>query len=108
MNPRSISSVALDIKVTWRPSRYFHARLIAEPDIVAMLALDTIDEPLAREVITSFLSHAGSWHGPEARRLKDELKEIIGIKPVPNGQKRKRDDGVLLTIKVPGGTIEIG
>lgn len=107
MNPRSISNVALDIKMYW-PKPYFGA----VPYLEAMMDLDTIDEMYgadsARSIVMYFLSNAQTFHGPEARRLKNELKEILGIKPVPNGQKRKRDDGVLLTIKVPGGTIEIG
>ena len=89
MKPRSISSIALDIKVNWRKP-YFGA----VPYLRAMMELDTIDEMYgadsARFVVTYFLSNANTWKGEEARRLKNELKEILGIKPVPNGQTRRK------------------
>lgn len=89
MNPRSISNIALDIKVTWLKP-YFGA----VPYLKAMMDLDKITDNYgadsARSVVMYFLSNAQTFHGPEARRLKDELKEILGIKPVPNGQKRKK------------------
>ena len=90
MNPRSISNIALDIKVSWKPVRDFSARNHAEPYLRKMMELDTVDEEGARPAITYFLRFAAPWKGEEARRLKDELQDILGIKPIPNGQKRKR------------------
>ena len=73
---RPINRIAHDIMRTWhRP--YFGS----VPYLQAMLSLDNIDEDYgadsARSVVLYFLSNATTWRGPDARRLKAELKENL-------------------------------
>ncbi len=34
----------------------------------------------ARTILVYFLANAGTWRGPEARRIKAEIKQLAGIK----------------------------
>lgn len=51
------------------------------PDLHAMRWVttvdDTLDKHLGRALAERFLGRAVTWHGPVARRLKRELKDII-------------------------------
>ena len=73
---RPINIIAHDIIRSW-PRPYFGA----VPYLQAMLSLDNIDEDYgadsARSVVLYFLSNATTWRGPDARRLKAELKEHL-------------------------------
>ena len=76
---RSISSVARDIRRTWKKV-YFGA----VPYLDAMGQLDTINDKYgfddAKSIVLYFLSNASSFRGDDAKRLKAELKQIAGIK----------------------------
>lgn len=54
----------------------------AMPYVLAMLDLRTVDDRYGaddgRTIVLYFLSNAGAFRGPEARRLKAELKEHLG------------------------------
>jgi hypothetical protein len=74
--PRSIAAIAYDIRKTWtRP--YFGAM----PYIDAMQHLTDITDKYfhddARSIVRYFLANAGTWRGPEARRIKAELKTMV-------------------------------
>lgn len=76
---RAIHEVAAEIKQDWKKV-YFGA----VPYLEAMGCLTTIDEPYyaedAKTVVLYFLANANTWRGETARRVKQELKEMVGVK----------------------------
>jgi hypothetical protein len=73
---RPISDIAIDIMNDWdRP--YFGA----VPYVEAMQSLNSINDMYgydsAEEIVLRFLVNAGSWRGPEARRIKKELNDLL-------------------------------
>lgn len=73
---RPISEVARDIKHHWQ-SPYFGA----VPYLQAMLQLEHVTDMYgmddARGIILYFLPNANTFRGEAARRLKQELKDIL-------------------------------
>ena len=86
--PRAIWKIADEIVQEWRPS------LASQKYLYAMFHLGSIEDNYgldsARTIVTYFLANVNSWRGDAAKRIKDELREILGIKPTPNGQRRKK------------------
>lgn len=76
---RTVKEIALDIRLSWK-TPYFGA----VPYIDAMLQIESVHDDYhadsAREVCLYFLSNATSWRGPDARRIKAELKGLLGLK----------------------------
>ena len=77
--PRSLSSIAYEIKRTWK-----HVWFGAVPYLDAMTRLDSINDMYgcdsAKSIVVYFLGNAQTWKGDDARRIKAELKKIAGIK----------------------------
>jgi hypothetical protein len=73
--PRLISTIAADIKSNWANVNY-----AAKPYLDAMSTIDYIDDSYyceeARDIVTRFLSNARAFRGPEAKRIKAELKSL--------------------------------
>jgi hypothetical protein len=73
---RPLSAIARDIKRNW-PKVYFGA----VPYLDAMCMLDTIADSYgqdsAKSIVLYFLGNATTWHGPEAKRIKTELKSMV-------------------------------
>lgn len=76
---RKIYSVANDILDNWKRP-YFGAL----PYIRAMLTLTDLDDNYghddARTILVYFLANSRTWRGPDARRIKAEIKQLAGIK----------------------------
>lgn len=74
--PRPISSIAAEISRSWANVNY-----AARPYLDAMHSLNSIHDTYfadsAMSVVLYFLSNANSWRGPEARRIKAELNNLI-------------------------------
>ena len=74
-SPRSIASIARDVRRDWRNVNY-----AARPYLDAMACLDRITDSYgadsARSVILYFLANAASWRGDTAKRIKAELKQL--------------------------------
>jgi len=74
---RSIRDIAIEINQAWGNVNY-----AAVPYLSAMHQLDGIDESFgydsARDVVLRFLGNASSFRGADARRLKQELKDLLG------------------------------
>jgi hypothetical protein len=74
---RPIREIAREIVKIW-----YCPNFAARPYLGAMLELDGPNDyylhDSAKSVVLYFLSNARTWRGPDARRLKAELKEIIG------------------------------
>lgn len=77
--PRTLAAIARDIRANW-PRPYFGA----VPYLEAMSTLGGLDEKYfhddARSIARYFLANAGTWRGDAARRIKGELKAMLGDK----------------------------
>ena len=77
--PRTLASIARDIRAHWQKP-YFGA----VPYIDAMRNLDGLNDRYgfddARSIARYFLANAGTWRGEDARRIKGELKTMLGDK----------------------------
>ena len=73
---RSIGTIALEIKRTWTKPYYG-----AVPYLNAMLSLDSLDDQYgydnARSIVLYFLANASTFRGPDAKRIKAELKALV-------------------------------
>lgn len=73
---RRISDIAIEIVRDWARNGG-HVDYTAVPYVNAMLDLDKISDNYyadsAEEVVMRFLTNAGKWRGPVARRVKTEL-----------------------------------
>ena len=74
--PRSIKDIAADIRAHWRP---LHGS--AEEYVVAMEKLDKVSDRYGADsavtVLAYFQSAAATWKGPDAQRIKDEIKTLL-------------------------------
>lgn len=72
---RPLCDIAREIQEVW-PKPYFGA----VPYLDAMLSLDQVSENYgadsAKSVVLYFVSNARYWRGPDAARIKAELKAI--------------------------------
>ena len=73
---RLVREIAADIADHWPNVNY-----AAVPYLEAMYDLDSIDDDYffdtGRSVVRYFLSNATTWRGPDARRVKAELKAML-------------------------------
>jgi hypothetical protein len=78
-SPRTLAAIAREIRRTW-PKPYFGA----VPYIDALLTLEGLNDSYgyddARSIARYFLANAGTWRGEDARRIKAELKIMLGDK----------------------------
>ena len=81
---RSIYEIAEDIRADYA-DRGKSVHYSAKPYVEAMLYLDTMQdsyfEDSAHSVMTYALSNLSSWRGETARRVKAEMREMLGLKP---------------------------
>lgn len=81
MEKRTFRAIALEIRSLW-PKPYFGAK----PYIDAMTKLDTTGPnqryvfESAGEVVQYFLANASTFRGPDAKRIKAELKSMLNEK----------------------------
>lgn len=75
-NHRPLYIIAADIRQHWEKP-YFGA----VPYIFALRHLNQVSEPYGLDsgvsCVAYFLANAQTWRGPEARRIKAELREIL-------------------------------
>lgn len=75
--PRTVREIAADIRATW-PNVYFGA----EPYIAAMEQFDSPADTYITEnggdILRRFLVNASRWRGQDARRIKNEIKTLLG------------------------------
>lgn len=73
---RPLSDIARDIRENWSNVNY-----AAEPYVLAMTFLHSIEDnyyqDTAESVVRYFLVNATGWRGPEAQRIKAELKAML-------------------------------
>lgn len=78
-NVRPLSTIAAEVRRTWpKVSPY------AKPYLDAMAQLNSINDTYyadsAESVVRYFISNAASYRGDDARRIKSELKAMLGEK----------------------------
>ena len=76
---RPLYEIAREIRKTWtKVSPY------AEPYLVAMQSLGSINDNYyfdsGKSIVLYFLGNANTWRGEDARRIKTELKQMVGLK----------------------------
>lgn len=73
---RSIHQIAREISREWK-----NVNFAARPYLDAMYSMTHIDDSYgaddARSIVLYFLSNASSFRGPDARRLKAELRALL-------------------------------
>lgn len=76
---RLLSEIAKEIKADWKKP-YFGA----VPYLNAMSQLNSVNDyfgyDTGKSIVLYFLSNAQSWRGETAKRIKAELKAIVGSK----------------------------
>ena len=76
MNTRPLYVITEDIRKHWPKVNYG-----AKPYLDAMASLTNINDnyyaDTARSVVLYFLSNSATWRGPDAKRIKAELKEML-------------------------------
>lgn len=80
---RSLRAIAAEILREW-PKMAKNENHPAHPYVYAMRGLEKITDRYALDsgddIVRRFLSNAGGWQGDTARRVKAELRGIVGIK----------------------------
>lgn len=75
---RSVAEIGEEIRRVWK-NPYFGA----VPYIGALCAIESLDTPYGhdnpRGIVRYFLCNASRWRGPDAKRLKAELKKAAGV-----------------------------
>jgi len=73
---RPIYEIAKEIRADWKPVSPY-----AKPYLEAMFFLYDVSDYFfadsGKSVILYFLSNASTWRGETARRIKEELKNIV-------------------------------
>lgn len=76
---RPLYEIAREIRAEWK-----NVWFGAVPYLEALERLDSINDRYiaesAREQVERFLGNAGTWKGEAARRIKAELKQLVGRK----------------------------
>jgi hypothetical protein len=76
---RPLHVIAAEIRKTWAKV-YFGA----VPYLDAMRSLTDLNseygQDSAKSIVLYFLSNASTWRGEDAKRIKTELKSIVGLK----------------------------
>ncbi len=76
---RPLRDIAQEIYQDWRPVSPY-----AKPYLEAMSTLSSIDDNYmmdsGRSVVAYFLSNASQWKGETAKRIKAELKKMLGLR----------------------------
>ena len=76
---RTLHEIAFEIQRDWKGIGPNHP---AFPYLGAMNFLDTIDDffgcDSAKSIVNYFLANASGWRGENAKRIKAELRELVG------------------------------
>ena len=74
---RPLYKIAAEIRKDW-----VKVPASANAYLIPMMQLNSVDDDYGfdsgRSVVRYFHSNAATWRGPEARRIKEELKRMVG------------------------------
>ena len=75
---RNLADIAQDIKIDWKSPYYG-----AVPYVEAMACMTSVTSHYGSDsgesVVRGFLVNSQSWRGETARRVKDELRRMVGV-----------------------------
>lgn len=75
---RSLGVIAAEIRKSWKPN----VNPAAKPYLDAMATLRSVDDKYyldsGSSIVRYFLANAATWRGEDARRIKAELKRLLG------------------------------
>ena len=78
-NSRSLNVIASEIRSDWKSVNYG-----AKPYLDAMGCLENVSDNFGmdtgKSIVLYFLSNASTWRGETAKRVKAELKKMVGLK----------------------------
>ena len=78
-NSRSLNVIASEIRSDWKSVNYG-----AKPYLDAMGCLTNVSDNFGmdtgKSIVLYFLSNASTWRGETAKRVKAELKKMVGLK----------------------------
>jgi hypothetical protein len=78
MTTRPSYEIANEIRADWKKINY-----AAKPYLDAMATLDSINDSYgydsAKSIVRYFLSNASAYRGETAKRIKLELKKLVGV-----------------------------
>ena len=76
---RPLFAIAADVVANWPKVNYG-----AKPYLDAMACLNKVTDDYGadsgRSVVLYFLANANTWRGPDAKRVKAELKALLNLK----------------------------
>ena len=77
--PRPLYQIASEIRKDWGK-----VNPAAKPYLEAMASLTNVTDSYGLDtgkgIVTYFLCNAGTWKGETAKRVKTELKKMVGLK----------------------------
>ena len=77
--PRNLNVIAKEIRSDWKSVNYG-----AKPYLDAMGCLENVSDNFGmdtgKSIVLYFLSNASTWRGETAKRVKAELKKMVGLK----------------------------
>ena len=74
--PRPVYEIADEITRLWKNVNFAAAPYLKAMRNISSVA-DTYGADDGRDIVLYFLSNADTWKGPDAKRLKDELKAVM-------------------------------
>ena len=78
-NSRSLNVIAKEIRSDWKSVNYG-----AKPYLDAMGCLENVSDNFGmdtgKSIVLYFLSNASTYRGETAKRIKAELKKMVGLK----------------------------
>jgi len=88
--PRKIRVIAAEIKKLW-PKPYYAAK----PYLDAMFEIESVTDEVLHDsgydIVNRFIGNASTWRGPDAKRIKDELKSLLNPKKKKHINESKAD-----------------
>lgn len=76
---RPLHRIAAEIRSDWKKVNF-----AAKPYLDAMFSLDSVRDyymlDSGSNIVRYFLCNSGTWKGETARRVKAELKKVVGLK----------------------------
>ncbi len=77
---RPLYVIGTEIKALWGAKLNYGAK----PYVDAMCTLTNIEDNYfadsAKSIVLYFLANAATWRGDDAKRVKTELKQMVGLK----------------------------
>ena len=77
---RPVSEIAREIRKDWGAKVNYAAKPHLDVMLQMTLVTDAYGQDSPGESILRFLSNASSWRGDNAKRIKAELKKMVGLK----------------------------